>query len=116
MTNYESLVDALDDLRKRGYAADFATEQMCLYCGDLDLRLHPEDFNIDEVYRFEGDSSADDSAVLYAITSTSGLKGTLVDGYGIYNDNLSFEMARKLQMHPLLTPHENSFTTKSTSS
>src|SRR5690349_21072870 len=104
MKNYDSLVDALDDLRQRGYDADFATQTICLYCGDLDLRLNPEEFNVDEVYRFEGDSNPDDSAVLYAISSTNGVKGTLVDGYGAYSGNLSFEMAKKLQNHPLLTP------------
>ena len=99
MKNYESLVDALDDLRKRGYEADFATDTVCLYCGNLDIRLNPEEFNIDEVYRFEGDSSPDDNSILYAITSTSGLKGTLVDSYGTYAESLSFEMAKKLQVH-----------------
>ena len=28
MHNYESLVDALDDLRKRGYGADFAEQRI----------------------------------------------------------------------------------------
>ena len=102
MKNYESLVDALDDLRKRGYEADFETETACLYCGDLDLRLYPEEFTVDEVYRFEGDSSPEDSAVLYAITSATGVKGILVDGYGVYSENLTFEMAKKLQYHPLM--------------
>ena len=99
MKNYESLVDALDDLRKRGYEADFATETVCLYCGDLDIRLYPEDFYVDEIYRFEGNSDPDDNAVLYAISSSTGVKGTLVDGYGAYSGNLSFEMAKKLQNH-----------------
>jgi hypothetical protein len=99
MKSYESLIDALDDLRKRGYEADFATQTVCLYCGDLDLRLNPEEFNVDEVYRFEGNSNPDDAAVLYAISSSTGLKGTLVDGYGTYSDNVSFEMAKKLQSH-----------------
>lgn len=100
MKNYESLVDALDDLKKRGYEADFATEATCLYCGDLDLRLNPEEFKVDEVYRFEGNSNPDDNTVLYAISSSTGVKGTLVDGYGVYSESLSFEMARKLQDHP----------------
>ena len=100
MHNYESLVDALDDLRKRGYGADFAIDTACLYCSDLDLRLNPEEFNIDEVYRFEGDSNPDDNAVLYAISSSTGVKGTLVDGYGPYSDNLSFDMAQKLKDEP----------------
>jgi hypothetical protein len=33
--------------------------------------------------------------VLFAITSSTGVKGTLVDGYGAYSGNLSFEMAKK---------------------
>ncbi len=103
MKNYESLVDALDDLRKRGYEADFATQTVCLYCGDLDIRLDPEDFHVDEVYRFEGDSNPDDSAALYAISSSTGVKGTLVDGYGAYSGNLSFEMVKKLQNHAAMS-------------
>lgn len=101
MKNYESLVDALNDLKERGYEADFTTQTVCLYCGDLDLRLNPEEFNIDEVYRFEGDSNPDDSAVLFAISSSTGVKGTLVDGYGAYSGNLSFEMAKKLRNHSI---------------
>ena len=52
MKNYESLVDAMDDLRKRGYEADFEPQSDCLYCSNLDLRLNEEEFNVDEVYRF----------------------------------------------------------------
>jgi hypothetical protein len=103
MKNYESLVDALDDLRKRGYESDFATDKVCLYCGDLDIRLDPEDFHIDEAYRFEGGSNPDDNVVLYAISSSTGVKGILVDGNGAYTENLSFDMARKLQDHSAIT-------------
>jgi hypothetical protein len=99
MKNYESLVDALDDLKKRGYQADFEPQSNCLYCSNLDLRLTEEEFQIDEVYRFEGDSNPDDNAVVYAFTSPEGVKGTIVDGYGAYSENLSFEMAQKLQNH-----------------
>jgi hypothetical protein len=96
MKNYESLVDALSDLRNRGYEANFETTSVCLYCGDLDIRLNPEAFNVDEVYRFEGDSSPDDSSIVYAISSNAGVKGTLVDAYGTYSENLNFEMVQKL--------------------
>lgn len=99
MKNYDTLVDALDDLKKRGYDEDFATAITCLYCGDLDIRLNPEEFNIDEVYRFDGDSTPDGSSIIYAITSSTGVKGTLVDSYGAYSANLSFDMIKKLQHH-----------------
>ena len=46
MKNFESLADALDDLRKRGYQADFEPQSDCLYCNNLDLRLYEEDFTL----------------------------------------------------------------------
>jgi hypothetical protein len=83
MKNYKTLVDALDDLRKRSYDADFDLQANCLYCSNLDLRLYEEEFHIDEVYRFEADSNPSDNAVVYALTSPTGVKGTIVDGSGI---------------------------------
>ena len=99
MKNYESLAEALDDLRKRGYEADFETESPCLYCSDLDLRLIEEEFNIDEAYRFEEDANPDDNVVVYAISSSMGVKGTVVDGLGVLAGSISFEVAMKLQCH-----------------
>jgi hypothetical protein len=84
MKNYESLVDALDDLKKRGYQADFEPQSNCLYCSNLDLRLTEEEFQIDEVYRFEGDPNPEDNAMVYAFTSPTGVKGTIVDGRGVF--------------------------------
>ena len=99
MKNYASLADALDDLRKRGYEADFETQSPCLYCSDLDLRLIEEEFNIDEVYQFEADADPDSNAVVYAISSSGGLKVTIVDGLGASAGHFSFDMAKKLQCH-----------------
>jgi len=99
MKNYESLVDALKDLKARGYTQYFEMEYSCIYCGLLDLRLNPEEFTVDEVYRFEDDSNPDDGSVLYVISSTAGVKGTLVDAYGVYADNMSFDMAMRLENH-----------------
>ena len=100
MKNYESLVDALKDLKARGYTQYFEMEYFTIYCGLLDIRLTPEEFIVDEVYRFEDDSTADDSSVLYVISSKDGrVKGTLVDAYGVYAENMSFDMAMKLENH-----------------
>jgi len=79
MKNYQSLVDALDDLRKRGYDADFEPQSNGLYCDCLDIRLEEEEFHIDEVYRFERDSSREDDFVVYALTSNTGVRGIIVD-------------------------------------
>jgi len=100
MKNYESLVDALRGLKTRGYTQYFEMEYFTIYCGLLDIRLTPEEFTVDETYRFEDDSTPDDSSVLYVISSKDGkIKGTLVDAYGVYAENMSFDMAMKLENH-----------------
>ena len=99
MKYYDSLVDCLTHLKSMGYDAEFEAYSFCLYCGALDLRLNPEQFTIDEVCRFEGNSNPDDSPVLFAISSYMGVKGTLVDWYGPYEEKVSFDIAQKLRKH-----------------
>ena len=101
MKTYESLVDALADLKNRGYDHDFRKDPECIYCYVFDLWLTPEQFNVDEVYRFEEDSNPDDNCVLYAISSYTGIKGTLIDSYGVYAEHVTFEMARKFEVNYL---------------
>ena len=97
MRNYTSLVDALVDLKARGYLLDFKKDPTWVFCYPLDLWIAPEEFNVDEFYRFEENSNPDDNCVLYAISSYTGIKGTLVDAYGAYAENMAFHMAQKLE-------------------
>ncbi|SEM58366.1 hypothetical protein SAMN04488505_105106 [Chitinophaga rupis] len=78
MKNYESLDNALSDLREKGYEDDFTTQTSCLYCSDLDMRLDPEDFHVDEIDRVDGNSNQGNGKMLYAISSSAGVKGTIV--------------------------------------
>jgi hypothetical protein len=98
MKSYTTLSEALTDLKKRGYKEDFNLQPHCLVCTTRDLQVSPEDFSIDEFYRFEGMSNTDDNSILYAISSKDGLKGVLVDAYGVYSENLSEAMIKKLSM------------------
>jgi hypothetical protein len=81
MENYESVNEALSDLKKKGYEAKlyFETESFCLYCGDLDMRLNPEAYHVDESLRIDDPSHPNGSETVYAISTSSGIKGTLVD-------------------------------------
>ncbi|TXK45866.1 phosphoribosylpyrophosphate synthetase [Pontibacter qinzhouensis] len=96
--NYDTVVEALDDLRKRGYTEGFSLRPYCLECPQLQLELGAREFKIDEVHRFEDASSPDDSSVVYAISSDRGMKGVLVDAYGTYADSVTSEMAYKLKI------------------
>jgi len=97
MFSYDTVSEAVNGLKKRGYELDFNLEENCLVChaGKFDVK----DFEIVEVYRFEGNSDPSDEAIVYAIESVSGTKGLLVSGYGISAEGISAEMAKKLSVN-----------------
>ena len=94
MYSYDTVTAAVSGLRQRGYTKDFNLEENCIICHEE--KFHPEDFEIVEIYRFEGNSDPADEAVVYAIESKKDDKGILVSGYGISADEMSSEMAKKL--------------------
>ncbi|MGV3528698.1 MAG: phosphoribosylpyrophosphate synthetase [Flavisolibacter sp.] len=96
MYNYGSALQAIDDLRQRGYTEDFNLAENCMICRNE--KYNVDDFEIREVYRFEGDSNPDDESVVYGIESKSGVKGILVNGYGYSAEPMSAEIARKLKI------------------
>ena len=97
MKSYDTLSEAINALQNRGYTYNFNLNPHCLECAALKLEINPENFKVDEMHRFEGMSSTDDNSILYAISSKDGIKGTLVDAYGVYAQNISEEMRKKLR-------------------
>ncbi len=99
--SYGTLSETINALVGLGYTHDFNIQDECIVCHKTNITLSPEDFQIDKVYRFEGPSDPDYSAVLYAISSTkSDVKGTLVNGYGIYSEDTASKLIEKLRTHP----------------
>lgn len=97
MENYDTMVDALGALKQQGYTEDFNLDKDSLACRQGLIKVNPDEFQIDKFFRFEGASNPDDSSILYAISSeTHGVKGTLVNAYGIYSDAMTDEMLKKL--------------------
>lgn len=97
MPSYDTLSEALTSLKSRGYTLDFNLVENCLICSGKPYSV--EEFEITEVYRFEGQTDPADEAILYAIESTDGTKGVLVSGYGVSAEGMSAEMAKKLRFH-----------------
>jgi hypothetical protein len=100
MYTYDTVSAAVNGLKERGFTLDFNLQDNCLVCHED--KFNVSDFEIVEVYRFEGNTDPADEAVVYAIESNKGQKGVLVNGYGISSDPLSDEMARKLSLHTSL--------------
>ena len=94
----ESIDKIVTDLRNRGYNVKFRREATGLNCPELSYLLTPDNFSVDEYYHFEDASNTDRERTLYAVSSTQGLKGFLVDACFVYEDNISPEMSRKLQL------------------
>ena len=92
--SYDTVTQAVSGLKSRGFTLDFNLKENCIFCQD-DV-FNPEDFEIVEVYRFEGNTDPADEAIVYAIESHNGRKGVLVNGYGIYSDSINSDMAKKL--------------------
>ena len=92
--HYETVSEALNQLRLRGYTIDFNLEENCIACEAG--KFSHEDFEIVDVYRYEGNTDPADEATVYAIESKEGHKGVLVTGYGISTDSLSTELLKKL--------------------
>ena len=95
-----TLSGTIEKLKKEGYTEDFNLREDCVYCANGKVSMYPADFHIDKYFRFEGQSDPADAAILYAISSEKhGIKGILVNGYGIYSEPLSNEMVSKLRTH-----------------
>jgi hypothetical protein len=100
MRSYDTVTEAIKDLRERGYNIDFNLAFDQLICQDNNISLKPNEFEIVEVYRFEGESNPSDEDVVYAVESKDGkLKGAITSAFGLYADSISNEMIQKLTMH-----------------
>ncbi len=97
MYQYASPSVAMEDLRKRGYTLDFNLDESGIVCNAQ--RFGADDFEIHEVYRFEGASDPGDESVVYGIESKDGQKGVLVDGYGYSSTTRSEAIVKKLKVH-----------------
>jgi len=100
MKSYETVTEALKDLKDKGYSVDFNIAFDKIVCSKNETILNPHEFEIVEVHRFEGDTNPDDEDVLYALQSKDGkIKGTITSAYGMYAESVSTEMLQKLSMH-----------------
>jgi hypothetical protein len=100
MKNYDTVTEALADLKSKGYTTDFNIAFDKLICSQNQTILTPSEFEIVEVHRFEGETNPSDEDVVYAVESKKGnIKGVFMSAFGVYADSVSDEMVKKLSMH-----------------
>lgn len=99
---YDTLSEAVNDLLKRGYTTDFLVhaEKDCLSCANNSLELSPDEFNIDEIYRFEGMTDPADESIVFAISSEKhGIKGLVINSFGADFGYRSSKLVEHLKGH-----------------
>ena len=97
MPAYDTVSQAVNGLKERGYTLDFNLKSNSLEC--VGQKFNANDFEITEFHRFEGNSDPGDEAVVYAIESKNGMKGVLVNAFGVYAEPLSDDLMKKLSFH-----------------
>lgn len=95
-SHYSTVSEAINKLRVEGFVTDFNLEENCVVCSSG--KFNPEDLEIVDVYRYEGNTDPSDEAIVYAIESKTGVKGILVNGYGVSSDSRVASMLEKIQI------------------
>ncbi len=86
MPHMKSLALCLNKMVLDGYDDDFKATDYGLRSLKNDRIYNPEEVNIVNFFRFEGNSDPADTSIMYVIETADGAKGTLVDAYGAYSD------------------------------
>lgn len=100
-TYMTDLQKCMNRLESEGYTEQYRVEEDRLVSLDNDKgrKYKPEEVKAVNFFRFEGPSNPDDMSILYAIETTDGHKGTLVDAYGLYADDLTGEFFQNVEIH-----------------
>ena len=86
VNQYETILEALLELSKSGYAYSFKIEKgkaVCIETGDI---FDAEDLTIVEFHRFEGDTDPADMSVIFVVENDKNINGCIIDAYGTYAD------------------------------
>ena len=91
----DTLSQVMARLWQQGYTHDLNRHD------DNPVWLNPGAYQIDGVYRFEGPTNPDDESILYALSSVEyGIKGVLVNGYGLAADPVTAALEARLTRWP----------------
>lgn len=81
-----TLTERVNKATKNGYIENFKITRGGLFLEKNDKTYAPAEVSIKDFFRFEGESDPADNSIMYAIETTDGMKGILIDAYGPYAD------------------------------
>ena len=93
----KSLASLTNKMVLKGYDDDFKITDNGLKSLRTDKVYQPDQINIINFFRFEGQSDPNDNIIMYVIETSDGLKGTLIDAYGPYADRKLAEFMNQVE-------------------
>lgn len=99
MYHYAPVSIALQELQKKGYLIDYNLEEEKIISS-------PEDFVIEQIYRYEGATDPGDEATVYGICNTAGEKGFFLEGLSSKNGSKATMIINELFLRGKQTPHK----------
>jgi hypothetical protein len=84
-------------VKEKGFIDRYHVQDLSLLCLDNMRIYRPDEIAVVNFYRFEGISNPDDMSIIYAIETSDGRKGTLIDAYGIYADSAVGDLMNEIQ-------------------
>lgn len=76
----------MDTLSEKGFRYTFKVKEHGLVCIENAQRIPAQRVSLHGIYRYEGESNPDDSEIIYAVETDSGMRGVIIDAYGAYSD------------------------------
>ena len=89
MYHYATVSKALEELAQKGYTTDFNLEE------DR-IKHHTDEFTVEHIYRYEGESDPGDEATVYGIISDKGEKGVFVAGASAFTEKSAAKALHQL--------------------
>jgi len=100
----KTLASCTNKLVLDGFTEDFKITDKGLLGLRNEKHYQPADVEVVNFFRFEGASDPADNSILYALHTSDGVKGTLIDAYGPYADQAVTRFMKEVEtMHKKTT-------------
>jgi len=81
-----SVAETIDELNRQGFTGHFGVTADGLREFGTGVTFAATALRICECVRFEANSDPGEAAIVYAIETETGVRGTLIDAFGLYAD------------------------------
>ena len=87
MPTYNSLSDAIADMRDRGFVNTFTIQHQQVYCSELSTPIAPEQLTLLEQHRVKAPTSETGQREVYGFKTQDNKLGIMTDTYAEYMPN-----------------------------